>query len=218
MCTAFSFGKGRYFGRNLDLEYRYDERVVSVGREFPLVYKHLARDESHYAMIGIATVMDGYPLFYDGMNEHGLAVAALHFVGNAVYHDEASGAALSPYEVIPYVLSRAKTVKEARELLSDVTLVKTPFRQDLPLSELHFLISDREFSLVVEPRRSGLKFYRSPQELLTNNPPYAFHLYNLQQYRHMSATVGCPLFSRGLEAFGLPGDFSSSSRFLNHML
>ncbi len=215
MCTAFSWGEGRYFGRNLDLEYHYDEAVVIVGRDFSLSYRHLPCDHAHYAMIGIATVREGYPLFYDAMNEYGLCMAGLNFVGNAYYHEEGGGRlALAPYELIPYLLSRAKTVQEARGLLEEITLVATPFTDDLPLAELHFLLSDGKESLVIEPRRSGLKCYLSKAELLTNNPPYAFHVFNAEQYRHLSAKDDENTFSRGLSAFGLPGDLSSASRFV----
>ena len=215
MCTAFSWGEGRYFGRNLDLEYHYHEAIVTLGRDFPLPYRHRASDHEHYAMIGVATVVDGYPLFYDAMNEHGLCIAGLHFVGNAYYAEAVGkGTSLAPYELIPYLLSRAKDVKEAKALLADITLVATPFSRELPLSDLHFLLSDKKESLVIEPRKKGLKCYGAPYELLTNNPPYAFHMLNCQQYAHLSPKESAIGFSRGLSAFGLPGDYSSASRFV----
>lgn len=215
MCTAFSWGEGRYFGRNLDLEYHYREEIVTLGRGYPLPYRHLPPQSTQYAMIGVATVEKGYPLFYDGMNEHGLCVAGLHFVGNAVYHTlEAGYTNLAPYELIPYLLANCKTVEEARVALGAIRLVATPFSEKLPLAELHFLISDRRGSIVVEPRKKGLRCYASPYELLTNNPPYAFHMLNCQQYEGLSARDAEYGFSRGLSAFGLPGDYSSASRFV----
>ena len=214
MCTAFSW-QGRYFGRNLDLEYHYREAVVTLGRRFVLPFRHLPAMGEHYAIIGIATVEEGYPLFYDAMNEHGLCVAALHFVKNAYYQKESTGKTpLAPYELIPYLLSRCRTVEEAARELMGISLVATPFSEKLPLSELHFLLSDKERSLVIEPRQKGLKCYQAPSELLTNNPPYPFHLLNQQQYERLSAKENGITFSRGLAAFGLPGDFSSSSRFV----
>ena len=215
MCTAFSWGEGRLFGRNLDLEYHYREEVVVLGRGFPLGYRHIAKDTRHYAIIGIATVEKGYPLLYDAMNEHGLCIAGLNFVGNAHYHTVREDRVnLAPYELIPYLLSHCRTVAEVRTALLGVILVATPFSEELPLAELHFLVSDKKESLVIEPRKKGLTVYRSPCELLTNNPPYAYHLFHCQQYRHLSAEEGEKAFSRGLAAYGLPGDFSSPSRFV----
>jgi len=214
MCTAFSW-HGRYFGRNLDLEYRYREAVVNLPRHTPIAYRHLPPDHSHYAMIGMATVEEGYPLFYDGMNEYGLCAAGLHFVGNARYFAPVSGKLnLAPYELIPYLLTRCRSIREARKVLSASVLTDTPFSDALPLSELHFLVSDREGSLVIESGEKGLSVYDAPWELLTNNPPYPFHERNIEQYRHLSEKEGEEGFSRGLSAFGLPGDLSSSSRFV----
>ena len=41
--------------------------------------------ENHYAIIGMAHVSGDYPLYYDAMNEKGLGIAGLNFVGNATY-------------------------------------------------------------------------------------------------------------------------------------
>ena len=47
--------------------------------------------KSHYAMIGMAYVADDYPLYYDAVNEKGLGMAGLNFVGNAKYQDVQTG-------------------------------------------------------------------------------------------------------------------------------
>lgn len=39
-------------------------------------------------MIGMAHVTDDYPLYYEAINEKGLGMAGLNFVGNAVYHEK----------------------------------------------------------------------------------------------------------------------------------
>ncbi|MBQ9733737.1 MAG: linear amide C-N hydrolase, partial [Clostridia bacterium] len=88
MCTAITYsGYNTYFGRNLDLEHLYDEAVTVVPRKFPLRFKREETLENHYAIIGMSTIINNYPLFYDATNEHGLSMAGLNFVGNAVYHD-----------------------------------------------------------------------------------------------------------------------------------
>ncbi|MBR5793043.1 MAG: linear amide C-N hydrolase, partial [Anaerotignum sp.] len=38
----------------------------------------------HHAILGTALVQEGYPLYFDAMNEKGLAMAGLLFEGNAV--------------------------------------------------------------------------------------------------------------------------------------
>ena len=47
--------------------------------------------ENHYAIIGMAHVAGDYPLYYDAINEKGVGMAGLNFVGNAVYADVWSG-------------------------------------------------------------------------------------------------------------------------------
>ena len=91
MCTAITYKtEDLYFGRNLDYEAGYGESVVVVPRNFPF-----GDEKEHYAMIGTAHVLNGYPLFYDAANEKGLCAAGLNFVGNAFYGKEIEGKRIS---------------------------------------------------------------------------------------------------------------------------
>ena len=66
MCTAISFKtKDHYFGRTLDLEYHYNESVTVTPRNFPFKFTNRKENKNHYAIIGIATVIDTYPLYYE---------------------------------------------------------------------------------------------------------------------------------------------------------
>ena len=86
MCTAITYKtKAHYFGRNLDLEYSYNETITIMPRNFPLRFRHVKSPQTYYAMIGMATVADNYPLFYEATNEKGLSMAGLNFPGNAEY-------------------------------------------------------------------------------------------------------------------------------------
>lgn len=94
MCTAATYKtKCFYFGRNLDYERGFGEQVVITPRRFPLPMRHLPDLTRHYAMIGMASVQDGYPLYYDAVNEKGLCMAGLNFVRSAVYAPCAPGKA-----------------------------------------------------------------------------------------------------------------------------
>ena len=86
MCTAANYiAKDHYFGRNLDLEYSYREAVTVTPRNFPFEFRKVPPLKTHHAMIGMATVADGYPLYYDATNEKGLSMAGLNFPDNADY-------------------------------------------------------------------------------------------------------------------------------------
>ena len=116
MCTALYFEtKDHYFGRNLDLDFSYNEMVTITPRNYVLKMRCHDDFDSHYAMIGMATVMNDYPLYYDGTNEKGLSVAGLNFEGNAHYFDEEAGKEnITSFEFIPYILGTCVSVKEAK--------------------------------------------------------------------------------------------------------
>ncbi len=225
MCTAVSFYADRhYFGRTLDLEYVYAEQVVITPRRFELPYRHLPRDERHYAIIGIATVMDGYPLYYDAVNEHGLAMAGLNFVGNAAYSAPQDGAEnVAQFELLPYILGRCRDVDDARRTLSRIRVTDTAFSTDLPTAQLHWMLADAQRCITVEITADGTHVYDNPVGVLTNNPPFPYQMWHLTQLRRLDVQEGentvaprAPLHphSHGTGAVGLPGDLSSSSRFV----
>ena len=223
MCTAVLY-KNRYFGRNLDYGRSFGESVVITPRNFPFSFPEGEKLENHHAIIGMAHVSENYPLYYDAMNEKGLAMAGLLFAGNAVYHSSAKGKDNIPsWAFIPWVLGQCESVEEARVLLSRLNLTDIPFSEELPPSPLHWMIADRERSVVVESTAEGLQIYENPIGVLTNNPTFSFHLENLNQYLNLTAQepenrfspeIGLKPFSLGMGAIGLPGDWSSSSRFV----
>lgn len=225
MCTAISYKtKDHYFGRNLDLEYSYDEKVTIMPRNFPLKFRHVKAPKKFYAMIGMATVVDNYPLFYEATNEAGLSMAGLNFPGNADYKPFTEGKDnVSPFEFIPWILGQCRTVKEAKKLLCRLNLLAENFSETLPLTPLHWMISDREESVVVESVSDGLKTYVNQTGVLTNNPTFDYQMFNLNNYLYLSTEepvnsfskkLDLKTYSRGMGALGLPGDLSSASRFV----
>ncbi len=222
MCTASNYiTDNHYFGRNFDYEISYNERVTVTPRKYELKFRKIDDIKTHYAIIGIAAGIDEYPLYYDACNEKGLAIAGLNFAGNAVYREfEEDMVNVTPFELIPYLLGTCSSVSEAREALGKINLVNINFADELPLSPLHWMISDEVESIVVEPLADGLKVYDNPVGVLTNNPPFDKQLFYLNNYRGLSNknpenTFGVDLeeYSRGMGAIGLPGDLSSASRF-----
>uniref|UniRef100_UPI004055C2F1 choloylglycine hydrolase n=1 Tax=Acetatifactor sp. TaxID=1872090 RepID=UPI004055C2F1 len=225
MCTAITYKtKDHYFGRNLDLEHFYQETITIMPRNFPFCFRKVKAPETFYAMIGMATVIDGYPLFYEATNEKGLSMAGLNFPDNADYKPQLEGKDnVTPFELIPWILGQCATVDDARRLLERMNLVKINFSEELPLSPLHWMIADREEAIVVESVKEGLKVYPNPVGVLTNNPTFDYHMMNLNNYMNLttetpqnrfSEKVELTSYSRGMGAMGLPGDLSSVSRFV----
>ncbi len=225
MCTAAVYHtKDHYFGRNLDLEFSYHETVTITPRNYPFHFRKVHMLSNHYAIIGMAYVVEDYPLYYDAVNEKGLAMAGLNFPDNAYYSGmQEDMDNIAPFEFIPWVLGQCRTVSEVRKLLTTINLVNISFSFGLPLSPLHWIIADCREAITVEAVRNGLKIYDNPVGVLTNNPVFEMQMMNLNNYMNLTAEKPKNLFSQqldlqtyccGMGAIGLPGDFSSMSRFV----
>lgn len=225
MCTAITFHTNdHYFGRNLDFEFGYQESITITPRNYPLTFRHLPTILNHYAFIGMATVDNNYPLYYDATNEKGLSMAGLYFPGNAVYQPIIEGMDnVAPFEFIPWVLCQCESIAQAKALLTKMNLADIPYSETYPQSPLHWMVSDKESSIVIEPGKDGLKIFDDPVGVLTNNPPFDYHIYNLANYMNLTSEEAINRFapnykieaySRGMGGIGLPGDLSSASRFI----
>lgn len=225
MCTAFSVMiDDHYFGRNLDLDYHYNEEITVTPRGYPFSFRYANQPNAHYAMIGIATVVEGYPLYYDAINEKGLSMAGLNFPGNAVYHPvNKNKVNIASFELIPWVLRQCQNVTQAKALIENINLCDTAFCKEYPPTPLHWLVSDGVHSITIEPRGKGIEIIDNPVGVLTNNPPISYHMHNLSNYMNLTSeqtfnrfsnSLDLKAYSLGMGAIGLPGDFSSASRFV----
>ena len=225
MCTAATYRtKDFYFGRTLDYEFSYGEEITVTPRNYPFSFRYLPEKREHYAIIGMAHVEEDYPLYYDAVNEKGLGMAGLNFVGNAVYGEVREGKEnVAVFELIPYILSQCENTEEARELLGKIQITDTRFKEQLPNGRLHWIIADEKEAITVESVTEGLKIYENAPGVLTNNPPFPMQMFQLNNYMQPSSRqpenlfsdqLSLETYSRGMGALGLPGDLSSASRFV----
>lgn len=225
MCTAATYKtKDFYFGRTLDYEFSYGDEITVTPRKYPFRFLEKGIWNTHYAMIGMACVVEDYPLYYEAVNEKGLGMAGLNFVGNAVYRKREEGKDnIAQFELIPWILGQCVSVKEAGALLARLNITNIPFSEELPLAQLHWILADKEEAVVIESVEAGLKVYDNPVGVLTNNPPFDMQMAALRNYMALSVkppqntfAPGLTLeaYSRGMGAIGLPGDLSSQSRFV----
>lgn len=225
MCTAISFSfANHFFGRNLDLDHAYDESVTVTPRNYPLSFKSESPVLQHLAFIGMATVADGYPLYYDATNECGLSIAALNFPGNAQYHEKSEiKRNIASFEIIPWIMCQCKTTQEAESLLKQTNIINISYNKLYAVTPLHWIISDRQKSITVETTVHGMNIYDNPVGVLTNNPTFEFHMQNLCNYLHLDSQLtqtylaqkfALTPHSNGTASIGLPGDPSSMSRFI----
>ncbi len=225
MCTAATYKtKDFYFGRTLDYEMSYKEEITITPRNYELKFIDEKNIKTHYAIIGMAYVERDYPLYYDAINEKGLGIAGLNFVGNAQYKEKQKEKTnIAQFELIPWILGQCQTVEEAQKLIENINITNISFSQELPVAQLHWIIADSEKAITVEAVKDGIKIYDNPVGILTNNPPFQEQLFALNNYRNISAKttesqfapkLDLKEYSRGMGAIGLPGDLSSQSRFV----
>lgn len=225
MCTCIAMKtQDVYFGRTMDIDYRFGEHVVVTPRNYHFPLKSGESFETWYAMVGMAAVSGGYPLYAEATNEKGLSIAGLNFPGSAHYAKPQPGKLnLAPYELIPWVMGNFASVPDLRGELKNLNLTDVPFDQDAGVAPLHWMISDGTECLVVEQTETGLHIYENPSGVLTNNPDFPYHQMNLNAYMNLSCQPPQNRFSQklnleayggGMGAIGLPGDSSPTSRYV----
>lgn len=213
MCTAIKFND-RFFGRTFDYHKSYGEELIIL----PRGAAPLLESENRYALMGVGVSRGATPMLFDGVNEWGLVAAALNFPGYAVYRGDGDRSIHSGM-LTTLVLGLCRSVDEARGMLEKLE-ISSRREGELPPSPLHWIIADGREAMVVEPLDGGLCIKAAEPALLTNAPDYSFQLTRLADFPSLTAEYpSCGLggirpYSMGMGAMGLPGDFSSASRFV----
>lgn len=211
MCSAVRYEK--FFARNLDLWCEYGQK--------PILTK-AGELGNRFALLGMGIRQEGYPLYFDGMNERGLAAAALNFPDFAEYaQDFTDNCSVASYELIPRVLGGCESVEEAKKFLCGIRITNKGITKKLPPSPLHWMIADKSSSIVVESTKKGLRVYDNHFDVLTNSPDFEIQSFNLNNYIALTSRqpnntfpIALHRYSQGMGALGLPGDLSSMSRFV----
>jgi len=130
---------------------------------------------------------------------------------------------VASFEVIPWVLTHCRSVAQAKELLSECVITSDSVDLKLPATPLHWMFADATGALVAEPTAQGLRLYDNPYGVMTNCPPFPFYQSYLVHFMTLNAQMPvnklCPEiplqpYGAGMGAMGLPGDYSSASRFV----
>lgn len=225
MCTCINYKTiDNYFGRTMDIENGFQEKIVITPRNYPFQLKNGNLLSTTYAMIGMAAVVQNYPLYADATNEKGVSMAGLNFLNTAHYFSpNQSKLNLAPYELIPYFLGQCSTVAEIIEKAKELNITNIPFSKEIPTTELHWMISDKDQCIVMEQTENGLKIYDNPIGVLTNNPTFDYQTTMINNFMNLtprpcenkfSSKINLEPYSLGIGAIGLPGDNSSTSRFI----
>ncbi len=229
MCTGIRFNDKNgnfYFGRNLDWTMDYGEKVIITPRNFEYTSAFLGKMSMKAgAVIGMAIIEEEKPLYFDCVNESGLAVAGLNFPGYAAFEPSQieNKTNVAAYEFPFYLVANFKTVDEAVLSLKNVAIIDQPINEKFPTSPLHYLLADKTRSVVIEYTKNGMEIYDNPVDILTNQPGYNWHSENLRNYMNLfpnfprQASWGQATlkpFGTGALMQGLPGGYSPADRFV----
>lgn len=228
MCTAVRFNAkdgSMVFGRNLDWIEGYGQHIVAMPKGYGQRWSFEQADKAQRALIGMGIVVDGLPLFFDCANEDGLAVAGLNFPGYAAYEDKPveGKTNVAAYEMPWWIASNFTSVDQLESALANVAVVSKAPKEELGVAQLHWIVADKERSIVVEYTADGMNVFDNTVDVLANQPGFGWHLENLRNY--MAVTSDAPAdvdwhkqrltpFGSGLGMLGLPGEFSSPARFV----
>ena len=130
---------------------------------------------------------------------------------------------IASYEVPLYICSQFSTVDEAEKALENIAITDKPINEKLGTSMLHWLIGDKDRSIVIEYTKDGMNIFHNGTDTLTNQPGFDFHRENLRNYMAMNSSLPDPVYWRtqkltpfgsGACMRGIPGDYYSPSRFV----
>ena len=166
-------------------------------------------------------------IIIDGLNTEGLYFGVFYFAG-AVKLEELTldnqDYAISSEELGNWVLGQFATVEEVKQAIPEITIVGTPIEAIGGPAPVHYAVTDASgAAIVIEYTADGLRIHDNTVNVVTNNPPYDWHLTNLQNYigltaeNHEQITIARQTlhpFGQGTGMAGLPGDFTSPSRFV----
>ncbi|EOT2958639.1 choloylglycine hydrolase [Clostridium perfringens] len=230
MCTGLALETKdglHLFGRNMDIEYSFNQSIIFIPRNFKCVNKSNKKElTTKYAVIGMGTIFDDYPTFADGMNEKGLGCAGLNFPVYVSYSKEdIEGKTNIPvYNFLLWVLANFSSVEEVKEALKNANIVDIPISENIPNTTLHWMISDiTGKSIVVEQTKEKLNVFDNNIGVLTNSPTFDWHVANLNQYVGLRynqvpefklGDQSLTALGQGTGLVGLPGDFTPASRFI----
>ncbi|MDU7066580.1 MAG: choloylglycine hydrolase [Clostridium perfringens] len=230
MCTGLALETKdglHLFGRNMDIEYSFNQSIIFIPRNFKCVNKSNKKElTTKYAVLGMGTIFDDYPTFADGMNEKGLGCAGLNFPVYVSYSKEdIEGKTNIPvYNFLLWVLANFSSVEEVKEALKNANIVDIPISENIPNTTLHWMISDiTGKSIVVEQTKEKLNVFDNNIGVLTNSPTFDWHVANLNQYvglrynQVLEFKLGdqsLTALGQGTGLVGLPGDFTPASRFI----
>ncbi|MGI5984949.1 MAG: choloylglycine hydrolase family protein [Clostridiales bacterium] len=231
MCTAItlqSSQKANYIGRTLDFSYPLQPHFYAVPKNYR--WKNVISGKeirNSYSFIGIGQEMDGVLSFFDGVNEHGFAAAALYFAGYAQYDTAMKNPAVmqvASYDFLHYILGHCISVEDLRTQINRISIVGMTDPMTQTVAPLHWIAADQAGKCVVlEQTGKRLELFSNPIGIFANSPDFLWHMTNLRNYMEASphqteetvwGGVRLTPFGQAGGTVPLPGGYTSPERFV----
>ncbi len=230
MCTAMSIKTNKnevIFGRTMDFSYELDPKIYVIPKNYE--WNNSFNDytfNNKYKIIATGQNMDKL-ILVDGMNEMGLGVASLYFQGEAHYDEKqqySNYISVGSTELVHFLLGYCCDVDEVIEILNKIQIIGIEDEITSSIAPLHWIIVDKNNKCItIEQTKNGLTIYDNPVKVLSNSPNFDWHITNLNNYINLSniqmeekeiKNITLKPFGQGGGTFGLPGDYTSPSRFI----
>lgn len=179
------------------------------------------RYRTRYGYVGMSVVEPGFVA--EGMNEKGLSAGLFYFpnYGSYVAYDAAQNdKTIADLQLVQWILSQFATIDEVIAALPTIRVVSL----DPSMLTIHWRIAEPSGRQVVLEIIDGkYNVHENKIGVLTNSPDFTWHLTNLNNYVNLSPGVaksqkwnGVELssISAGSAFHGIPGDVTSTSRFV----
>lgn len=232
MCTAITLkdkSNNNYFGRTLDFSYELDPSIYFFPRNYTIQNafnnKYI---NNKYSFLGIGQNVSKI-IFTEGINEVGLAIAALYFPGFAnyqsVYHTNITNKySIFSLDIVIFLLGNATNINDVYLLLQNTNIIGEKDTLTNTIAPLHWIVTDKSGKcIVIESMADGMHILINPIGILTNSPYFEWHMLNLQNYINLSNTqkeesiwgnIQLKPFGQGSGLSCLPGDYTPPSRFV----
>jgi len=178
--------------------------------------------KSVFGYVGIYTEYE--PFVVEGVNEAGLS-AGLFFFPNygqyTPYNEASKDMTICDMQFVSWVLGSFDSIDQVKAALKKVHVVTLNHK----IGAVHWRIAQPDGRMVVLEFVNGVaNFYENGLGVLTNSPGFRWHLTNLNNYVNLepgsapdhTLKPGITLMplGHGSGMLGLPGDFTSPSRFV----
>lgn len=239
-CTVLSIrdAKGNvYQGRTNEFAGQLPDRLTywPAGTNMESVTESGAQGKTFttkYSIFGVTlkgiTANAKQDTIHEGVNDQGMTFSTNAYTNNApTYVNASPDKVLSVMDLGTWALGNFQNVSQVKEALEnkevDVWLPKLASLANM-VAPIHFALYDKSGgAIVIEFTNGKVNVYDNPVAVMTNSPPFPWHLQNMDNYAYLTNVdkntgkfnnLKVTTIDSGDNTAGLPGTETSAGRFV----